>query len=190
MKKQTNKAIFVVLISTLLFSGCASWQEVSGVQQIKTQNITIDLKNEKWHALDKKDLETYNLTKDGILLQNILIKRVPLDKALNSKKSIIPKDILSYELGELIIQDLKVQNEMKSFQVINNKPERIDTEDGVQIIYQIKDSFDNIVRTNSTYFIFNEKLYSINYIAPSQFYYEKDLNRYNKIKKSIKLSLK
>jgi len=189
MKKLTNKNLFLVLVLTLIFTGCAQWQNASGVQKINSQKITLDLKDEKWHSFNNKEQETYILTKDGVYLQSLLIKRVPLDMALKSSKKIIPENILLHELAELIIEDLKLANGMNSFQVLSNRPEKVDIKDAVEIISQVKDPNDNQIKINSTYFIYDKKLYQISYSAPNQYFYNRDLNTYLSIKKSIKLNL-
>ncbi|QKF81320.1 hypothetical protein [Halarcobacter ebronensis] len=187
--KNIKKSLFLTLISTVIFSGCASWQNVTGIQKLNTQKLTLDLKDEKWHALKIDTSELYILTKDGTALQDIDIRSNSLDDALKFSKVKIPKDILNHELAQLIIEDLKVANEMNSFKILNNSPEKIDTKDGVKIIYQFNDQYNNIIKRNATYFIYDEKLYSINYIAPNQYYYDRDLEEYNRIKESIKLDL-
>lgn len=121
--------------------------------KIKSQKITLDLKNEKWHALDDENFETYILTKDGVLLQYILLKRVGLDKALAISKKSISENILPQDLAELIIENLKLENSMNSFQVLSNKPDKIDSIDAVQIISQTKDSYENLIK-KQLYFLY------------------------------------
>ncbi len=189
MKKSTNINLLLIVSIIFLLSGCAGWKNVSGVQKINSQKITLNLNDKNWHAFDDEISQMYTLTKDGVTLQQIFIKKSPLNKALLSSKKSIQKDILPHELAELIIEDLKLANEMKSFKVLVNKPDQIDSKDAVQIISQVKDEFDNLIKINSTYFIYDDSLYSLSYLAPNQYFYNKDIEKFQDIKKSIKLSL-
>lgn len=187
ISKLSKKVALPFVFASLLFTGCAQWQDASGIQKIESQKVTIDLSKDNWHALNLKNHERYMLTKDGMLLQQINITRFDLDTALSSSKKMISKDILSHELSELLIENLKLVHSMNGFRLISNEPESISQQDAINISYQIKDEYDNIIKVNASYFIFDDKLYVINYIAPNQYYYSKDLEKYNSIKKSIKL---
>lgn len=188
MKQQLKNLILIVILS-VVFSGCAKWQSVSGIQTPSLETITIDLKDQKWQALDFKAVDTYFLTKDGLALQEIHIKRVPLNTALAQSKKEIPNDILPHELAELIIENLKLANSMNAYKIISNKPDKVDSQNGVQIISELKDDFNNLIKINSTYFILDKKLYIVTYSAPNQYFYQRDLKNYQNIKKSIKFKI-
>jgi PBP1b-binding outer membrane lipoprotein LpoB len=184
--RTSSKSLLAFLAIALLFSGCAQWKDVTGSQNIKSQKLSIDLKEDNWHAFDNANFESYSLTKDGLLLQQITIKRFELDEVLSNKKK-ISKDILPHELAELLIEDIKARNSMKAFKMISNEPDIIAQQDGINLIFEQKDDFNNVIRKNASYFIYDEKLYMIIYIAPVQHYYKKDLHKFQAIKKSIKI---
>ena len=83
-----------------------------------------------------------------------------MKKALEKSKKELTKEILPHELADLIVENLKLLYTQSAFKLISNEPEMIDTQDAVNIVYQIEDTYHNKVKVNASYFIF----LMINYI--------------------------
>lgn len=182
---KTLKNILLILVVSLFITGCAKWQEVKKDQEISAHKLSFAVNEENWYSL--KGEKNYLITKDGVFLQKISLNVLNLEQGLSKSKKTIPSDILSHELAELIIEELRLSNEKNSFNLISNTPEQLNIAEAVQIIYHIKDINENVIKTNSSYFIFDNSLYLLSYSAPEQHFYEKDLKQYQEFKKTIKL---
>ncbi|RXK00016.1 hypothetical protein [Arcobacter sp. CECT 8989] len=179
------RSILLILVTSVFITGCATWQEVKKDKVVSAHKVSFELKEENWYAL--KGEKNYSITKDGVLLQKISLNVLDLEKGLSKTKKNIPSDILSHQLAELIIEELRLVNDKNSFNLVSNNPEQLDTAEAVQIIYQTKDNDNNTIKTNSSYFIFDKNLYLLSYSAPLLHFYGKDLDLYQQFKKTIKL---
>lgn len=180
MKKLLFLFIFVVLLS-----GCVTtWKQVGGNYSSKEIHFAADLPN-GWMQLHSPDFLL--ITRDGILLQNIIIKRMELTEELDNSKKKFRSDMLPHEQAELIIDDFTSNQSMLNFQLLENRPVTIDGHKGFRIVFTYKN--EDGLRVKSIYngVMVQDWFYSIRYTAAARYYFDKDLDSFEKTFNSFKL---
>ena len=184
-RTKVKKLLFLFFLVVLL-SGCVStWKQVGGNYSSKEIHFTADLPN-GWMTLQSPDLLL--ITKDGILLQNIIIKRMELTEELEDSKKKFRSDMLPHEQAELIIDDFTSNQSMLNFQVLENRPVTIDGNKGFRIVFTYKNNDGLRVKSIYNGFMVQDWFYSIRYTAAARYYFDKDLDSFEKTFNSFKFS--
>lgn len=139
-----------------------------GLQFVKTMRTL--------HAMAFQELETKAQKKANAL-------KLPKDRTL-----MVSADMLPAELAELVIAEMKSGAEMSHVQVVSNLPCEIDGHQGFRIHFQYRNpkgvQFDHVICG----FVGEKNLYRMIYRAPSKIYFQRDLEAFNKMVTSFKLS--
>ncbi len=175
-----------LLIVLIFIAGCVeTWKQVGGLYESGSLNFSVDLPK-GWMGLNTK--EGLLLTRDGVLLQNIFIERFKVDKELKYTKKKLKKDMLPQEIAEVIIDNINSNQTILNFKLLENIPVKINEFPGFKTLftYKTKDG----LRYNSIYygFLAKEWFYSISYTAPARYYYDKDIQNFEKVFASFRLN--
>jgi hypothetical protein len=173
-----------LLLIVLILAGCAPWMYTSGLFTSGAQEFSVELP-EGWMRLNTS--EYLLITRDGFLLQNILIKRVHIDKPLSHTKKKLRKEMLPHEVAEVIIDNISSDPAILNFNLIENLPVRISEIPGFKIIFTYKNRDGLRLKTIYYGFISKEWFYSISYTAASRYYFDKDIETFKKVFKSFRL---
>jgi hypothetical protein len=174
------------LIAILLFLlvGCAPWTQVGGLYRSESHNFSVDLP-QGWMQWNKGD--DLLITRDGALLQNIQILRLNIDKPLKYTKKKFSKGMLPPEIAETILDDLATSQSILNLNLLENSPLKIGGFDGFKIVYTYKTK-DNL-KMESIYcgFMLGDWLYGINYNAAQRYYFDKDVQTFQRVLESFKV---
>jgi len=174
------------LIALLFIIGCIPtppWSKVGGQYFDDSQNFYVELPN----GWKKSNRVNYLLvTRDGALLQNIIITSLEIDKGLEYTKKKLKKDMLPQEVAEVIIDDLTSNPNVLNLVVIENTPAKISGHQGFKLLFTFRNREG--VKYKSVYygFIAGGKFYGIRYTAAERYYFDKDIETFEKIVKSFK----
>jgi hypothetical protein len=175
------------LIALLFIIGCIPtppWSKVGGQYFDDSQNFYVELPK-GWKKSNK--VIYLLLTKDGVLLQNIMITRMDIDAELKYTKKKLKRDMLPQEVAEVIIDDLTSNPNILNFKLIENTPAKISGHQGFRLLFTFRN--EEGVKYKSVYygFIAGGKFYGIRYTAAERYYFDKDIETFEKIVKSFKL---
>jgi len=177
----------ILLIALLFFiAGCMPpppWSTIGGPYPEYPQNFYVELPN----GWKKSNRVNYLLvTRDGALLQNIIITSLEIDKGLEYTKKKLKKDMLPQEVAEVIIDDLTSNPNVLNLVVIENTPAKISGHQGFKLLFTFRNREG--VKYKSVYygFIAGGKFYGIRYTAAERYYFDKDIETFEKIVKSFK----
>jgi len=177
-----KKLLFVIL---LFLIGCVPWMKVGGIYKDSQQKYSVDLP-EGWMKLNTN--KYLFVTRDGVLLQNIIIERVGLDEQLKHTKKKLNKNMLPLEAAEVIIDNISSDRAVLNFVVLENIPVTIDNNQGFKILFTYKNKTGLKFKTIYCGFLSDTWLYSIRYTAPERHYFHKDFDEFEKVLNSFKLS--
>lgn len=174
------------LIVLLFIAGCvhAPWVQVGGLYTSESHNFSVEIP----HGWMRLNTDKYLLiTRDGVLLQNILIERLPIDKQLKHTKKKFNTGMLPQEAAEVILDNISSDQTNLNFEVIENIPAKIGEFPGFKAVFTYKNT--DGLRLKSIYygFMVGEWFYGIRYTAASRHYFEKDLKTFEKVFESFKL---
>ena len=124
-----------VLIVLLFVVGCAAWIKVGGLYKSKPHNFSVELPN-GWMRLNTRD--RLYITRDGVLLQNIMIERLNIEKSLEHTKKKFSEDMLPQEVAEVVLDNIRSDQTVLNFEVVENIPARISGFPGFKVVFTYK----------------------------------------------------
>jgi hypothetical protein len=173
-----------LLIVLLFVVGCAAWVKVGGLYQSKPHNFSAELPN-GWMRLNTRD--RLHITRDGVLLQNIMIERLNIEKPLEHTKKKFSKDMLPQEVAEVVLDNISSDQTVLNFEVEENIPARISGFPGFKVVFTYKNKDGLRLKSISYGFVTNEWFYGIRYTAAHRYYFDKDLKTFERVFESFKL---
>lgn len=194
-----------LLIAILFATGCAAWVPTGGLYTSKSHNFSAEFPqgwmrlNSQWLPIDQKimidslltfpDGDSYLcITRDGIPLQNIIINRRSVDDEFKHTKRKLSKDMLPQEAAEVILDNISSDQTVLNLKVLENKPAEINGFPGFRLVFMYKN--EDGLRSKSIFYGFlkGEWFYSIGYNSAARHYFEKDLETFEKVLKSFKVT--
>jgi hypothetical protein len=191
-RRTMRKSVYAVILIALLITSCAPWVMSKGeVYTSKTGDYSIRLP-EGWVRTNaqlafgdtKGDLLA---TRDGLLLQQIMIQRLGVNRELNKTKRMFRKGMLPSEAAKVITDLLSSNENMQNFKVVKNVPVKLNGSKGFKATFKYKTTDDLWVKMVYYGFIKGETFYGISYVAPQRYYFKKDLKPFKKAVKTFKL---
>jgi hypothetical protein len=174
----------ILLLILMLLIGCAPWVQVGGLYDMGSHNYSVELP-QGWMRWNKGD--RLLITRDGVPLQNIQIIRRDIDEPLKYTKKKFSKTMLPEEAAKVILDNVASNNDISDFGIVENTPLTINGISGFKAIYSYKTKDGLKVKSVYCGFIQDHWLYGINYNAPERYYFEKDIETFERVLKSFKL---
>ena len=178
------KQITVVIILLFLFAGCASVAQERSLKNLPENDFAVKVPEGWWKP---KHINKYLLTKDGALLQYVLIQQRPIDLPFSHTKKKLDKEMLPLEASGVIIDEIASDRRILNFNVIENIPAMIDGHDGFKILFTYKDKKGSTFKTLYYGFISGDFFFNLRYNAAMRHYFEKDIADFEKILSSFRI---
>jgi hypothetical protein len=173
-----------LLILLIFIAGCAAWTRVGGLYTSKPHNFSVELPN-GWMRFNTR--ERLYTTRDGALLQNIIVERLNIEKPLKHTKKKFGKSMLPQEAAQVVLDNISSDQTVLNFQVIENIPARISGFPGFRVVFTYKNKDGLRLKSILYGFISDEWFYGIRYTAAHRYYFDKDLETFMKVFASFKL---
>lgn len=178
---QRIKLVFLPL-AVILLAGCATWGRAGGPYSNGSAKYEVDLPW-GWMKLGGKDLM---LTRDGLFLDKIAIQRKDVDKKLEHTKKKFLKGMLPEELSEVAIDDIAGDPDISGLEIVENIPATLSGQLSFRIMYTFRNK-DNLKYKCIYYgFGYEEWAYNISYTATADYYFDKNVEEFNKLVKSFR----
>jgi hypothetical protein len=181
------KRLLMLCVIASFLSGCIyhAWlQTEAGRYALPDQNISAELPD-GWMRLNTDDYLL--ITRDGQVLQYIMVQKTPCGKELKYTKKKIRPDMLPNEAAEIIIDNYKMNPSVLNMKVETNKPAKIDGRSGFELIFNYKDSNGLTFKSMFYGFLDGKCFYGIRYNAPQRYYYHKDIKTFEKFLGGLKV---
>lgn len=182
------KILSGIIVLVLLLSGCAAtWVKVDGAgrhYQDEHYSATLPV---GWLRLKSDD--SLILSKDGILLQHIIIEFRPHAKAFEKIEKESSSTMLPSELAELTIAELKASQDegLPSLEIIRNAPVELAGHTGFGIHLRYKTDAGLRMEILLRGLVDENGFYLAKYSAPTLHYFERDRSAYESLTESLKL---
>lgn len=164
--------ILLPLLAVMVFSGCARWTPVGGPYASEAQNVKVSLPD-GWMRLNTD--EFIYITRDGGLLQNILIEAFHVDDTLKHTKKKLRSGMLPIEASEVIIDNISSDQNISALEVKENKSARVGGHQGFKAVLTYKNQDGLKIKTVYYGFMNGEWFYGLRYTAPQRHYFDKDI---------------
>jgi hypothetical protein len=181
----------LVLALASLPSCTVAYQAVSGTHVASAENFSVDLPDgwrqhnasadplQKFTAILEKrhklGWDVLRLTRDGLLLQQICIGRIPIDEELPNTKRKLLTGMSPLDAAELISDNLRSNGNLTHQEIIENSPAPLGGYPGFELKYAYRT--EGRLKMNGIFYgaIVGPWLYYAFYEAPAQHYFGKDL---------------
>mgnify|MGYP002750001071 CR=1 FL=1 len=138
-----------------------------------------------WWQLDTD--KYFLITKDNPYLQYALIQERPIDKAFRHTKKKLKRGMLPQESAEVILDEIRADNNIINFELIQNGPATIDGHAGFKILFTYQDKDGSTFKTLYYGFINGNIFYNLRYSAAKRHYFQKDLKTFEMFLDSFRL---
>ena len=127
------------------------------------------------------------LTRDGLVLQQIRVVRVPVDKELKFTKRKYDGKLPPHEVAEIELDDHKSNPNVFNLTVEENAPAIVDGRRGFRLVYtwQTKDGYR--LKRIQYGFLEGKWVYQLTYQAAVRHYFDRDLAIFEKLRESFRL---
>lgn len=181
------KRLLMLCLIPLLLVGCIHfpWLKTeAGRYTAPAQNVSAELP-EGWMRLNTDDY--LFLTRDGEMLEYIMVQRLPCNSELKNTKKRIRPGMLPNEVAEIIIDNNRLNQDVLNLRVESNKPAKIDGRSGFELKFSYKDSEGLEFKSLYYGFLEGEWLYAIRYNASRRYYYQKEIKAFEKFFGTLKI---
>lgn len=191
------KSLTIILFSMLLLTACvgrqAKWSMVGGLQTVDNEPIEVEwprawMKFTPAEADDnaKKEGWLLTVTRDGVGLQAIILKKRPIEQGFSNTKKKAAPGMLPQELAELVLDDMRANPNLIDLQVVENSPATLGGTPGYKVNVRYRNKAGLPKQTVHYGCIEKGQLYTLIYEAPQRHYYALDLQTFEMVKDSFK----
>jgi len=198
------RKISALLVLVAAVSGCASkpyWtltDDANKVAQSKSFEMTIPSGWNRTTVAETKEqlpmgkwfrvvpLERMTASRDGTGIHTITVTRRYPDTAFPTIDKKSTADMLPLEAADLYVSDLRKRTGLERLKVLSNKPAQVNGKPAFQLVMEFKNDDGLRIRIVSHGFVDKTGFYTINYRAPSLYYYERDYGDYAKLVRSFR----
>jgi hypothetical protein len=191
------KLLVTVVLSMSMLTACArpqaTWSMVGGSEIIENEGIEIEWPQD-WMKLTPAESNEYakkegwilTVTRDGMDLQSIILKKRPMDQGFtNTQKKAVP-GMLPQELAELVLDDMRANPNVLDLQLVETSPSAFDGIPGYKIVVRYRNKAGLPRQAVQYGCIEKGLLYTLIYDAPQRHYYALDLPTFEAVKSSFK----
>lgn len=197
--------IFPTLLVGLvvLLAGCAPYVLATGKQSLLEYEFEVTAP-EGWYrlmhivgqAVPVGAIETTEvpeglvLTRDGLLLQQIRVVRVAVDKELKFTKRKFDTKLPPHEVAEIELDDHRSNPNVFNLTVEENVPAMVDGRRGFKVIYMWTTKDGYRLKRIHYGFLEGKWVYRLIYQAAARHYFDRDLATFEKLRESFRLLTK
>jgi hypothetical protein len=168
----------------ILVTGCsATWQPVP--QILAGRSWTIDTAD-GWMRLATPTYEMLSL--DGPYLQYVFIQELPLENGLRDSRQKLNEAMLPHEAAEVITDTMLSDQRIRMFKLIRNEPAMVGGKMGFRLVYTYEDDQGVAMKCDYYGVILSKTFFNVRYTAAERYYYEKDVNVFEKMTASLRFS--
>ncbi len=131
-------------------------------------------------------LERMTASRDGVGIHTITVTRRYPDTAFPTIKKKSNATMQPLEAADLYVSDLRKRTGLERLKVLSNKPVQVNGKPAFQLVLEFKNEDGLRMRIVSHGFVDKTGFYTINYRAPTLYYYERDYSDYAKLVRSFR----
>jgi hypothetical protein len=158
----------------LALAGClATWQPGGAPYTTSNGGYTLRVPAGWFFIEDTRDRVL--ATKDGLILQRLAIETHDTKDPLPQSKRALSASLTSLELAEAVADDLRADRNLHGLEIKETTAAQIDGRPGFRIVLSFHT--EDKLRVSQTIYgcLEKQKLYLLNFSAPTRHYFERDL---------------
>jgi hypothetical protein len=187
MSMTTRVAASALLLGAALsFGGCVTlpWYPTEGPYTSAADNFVVELPKGWMRLNSDHDLL---ITRDGLLLQHVLIERGRVDRPLKHTKKVLTRGMQPQALAEVILDNISSSERTLDLKVKENRPVQVGRHRGFRLVYGHRDKNGLRFKSVMLGFLAGDDFYLIRYTAAERHYFAKDLQTFEQLVATFKL---
>jgi hypothetical protein len=203
MKRNCFLLPCVTVIIVFLASCGVPYSMVSGRHVASGENFVVDLP-QGWRQhnasadplyaftamLEKRrklSWDVIRLTRDGLLLQQICIGRIPVTDELPHTKRKLAQQMIPLEAAEVMSDEFRSNSNLTHQEIIENAPATVGGYPGFKLHYAYR--AEERLKVEGLFYgaLVGPWLYYVLYEAPAQYYFNKDVQVFDKTRNSFQI---
>jgi hypothetical protein len=202
---------WLVMVLVCLTGCAAPWTQVGGRLAAPSLNVEADLpqgwmqfnraNSEQarqlvmgelvgWTVADAAPDSPLFITRDGALLQYINFQRLKVGKDLEHTKKKFAQGLLPQEVAEVELDEVRSDPKVTNFELVENVPMQIDGRPGFKLVYTYRTKAGLELKRSHYGLLLGEWVYRMQYQAPAQYYFERDLETFERVRTSVRFNAK
>jgi hypothetical protein len=176
----------LLCVALVLLAGCATrgWVDGSGPYTSSSQKFSVKLPQGWMRANTEKFLLA---TRDGVLLQRIVVERLPVDKPLPHTKKTLAKGMLPQEVAEVALDDLASDRSVPGLTILENTPAAISGVPGFRAVFTLKNPDGLKIKGVYCGVLVAGWFYGIRYLAAERYYFDLDAATFEQVLQSFRI---
>jgi hypothetical protein len=150
----------------MIMTACAPGMGAGGSSGHQSVNYSIALPNQ-WFEVSAS--RHFMMTKDGVFSQYILIQQRHVEEPFKHTKRTFDRQMLPQEAAQVVLDEIASDRSVLNFQVIENKPARLNRYDGFRVIFTYKTSKGSEYKTIYYGFLKGDWFYSVRYNVSNRY---------------------
>jgi hypothetical protein len=179
---------FAMMVFLSALSGCAPWVMVEGPFRMDAHGYEANLPAGWRRATTVSD--SLLLTRDGISLQYIRIERVAVGHELTHTKKKFAKGMPPEEVAEVELDEVRSDQGMWNVELLENVAFQVAGLPGFKLVYIFRT--ENGLRLKRVHYgvLVRDWVYRVQYQAAARYYFDKDLATFERVRESLKVTVK
>ncbi len=186
MIRPAKKSFAWFVLLTLVACVPQPWVMVGGKFTDTEQQFEVELPR-GWRKANRVE-DALIITKEGVVLQMIVIKRTAIDESLLYTKKKISHTMLPQEVAEVVVDNIRANPNITKQHIAENAPDTLDENLGYRLVYGYENQGGLRVKGVKSGFILKKWHYTITYEAPSRYYFSKYQSVFEEVKKSFRIA--
>ncbi len=172
----------------ILIAGCAPFVLASGKQSLPEHEFEVMVPDGWYRAMQGEGKELLVITRDGLLLQQIIIGRFAVDKELKFTKRRFNEKFPPHEVAEIELDNMRSNPEVNDLSVEENAPATICGHQGYKLVYTWALKGGYRLKRAHYGFLDDKWVYRIVFQAAARYYFDRDLPTFEHVRESFRLT--
>jgi hypothetical protein len=184
-REEPDMKKLAVLVMLIFLAGCAStWKQAGGRYESSSHNFVVEIP-QGWMELNSTDYLL--ISKDGPFLQYMFAQRRQVDQPFQHSKMRMQKGMMPEEAAKVLLNEISSDQSLYGLEVTEQTQVEIDGHQGFKIQFSYENQTGPRIKTIYYGFLDGESFYNIRYSAAERYYFDKDLETFDKFVRNFRL---
>jgi hypothetical protein len=174
------------ILLLIALTGCATgWVPTQGQYRDEDYGVELTLP-EGWMQLQRGNVVI--ASRNGFPLERIRINRIPLGEPLPNLNRKLTADMLPQDLAELSANSLRLTEGVTNHEVLLSEPAEVGGQSCYRMEYEFRAQAALKIKSREYGCLVGGYLYSIEFIAPAQHYYDAYLEDFEAVRATMRFT--
>jgi hypothetical protein len=184
-QEEVDMRKLTVLVMLIFLAACAStWKEAGGRYESPSQNFVVEIP-QGWMELNSNDYLL--VSKDGPFLQYMFAQRRQVDQPFQHSRMRMERGMTPQEAAKVLLNEINSDQSLFGLEVTEQSWVEIGGHQGFRIQFSYENQTGLRIKTIYYGFLNSEWFYNVRYTAAERYYFDKDLETFDKFVRNFRL---